>query len=173
MRMMIKEYALSDFEIINQFMQTLTIHSGHLVNIHAPAWIINSYQVFSKQRPRLKKVGIYVHITLKSFPITLSSDVSEQILTEYIQGIGWDDLQYVTFLKFHQDFLEFHLIFNRVMPSGEVIDLNCLGAKPQQYDVLQKSLINIIKSGMRQEVEVRSQNGLNAHSDSSKNCILQ
>ncbi len=154
MRMMIKEYALSDFEIINQFMQTLTIHSGHLVNIHAPAWIINSYQVFSKQRPRLKKVGIYVHITLKSFPITLSSDVSEQILNEYIQGIGWDDLQYVTFIKFHQDSLEFHLIFNRVMPSGEVIDLNCLGAKPQQYDVLQKSLINIIKSGMTQKQEL-------------------
>ncbi|WP_229558051.1 relaxase/mobilization nuclease domain-containing protein [Nostoc sp. XA010] len=171
--MMIKEYALSDFEIINQLMQTLTIHSGHLVNIHAPAWIINSYQVFSKQRPRLKKVGIYVHITLKSFPITLSSDVSEQILNEYIQGIGWDDLQYVTFLKFHQDSLEFHLIFNRVMASGEVIDLNCLGAKPQQYDVLQKSLINIIKSGTRQEVEVRSQNGRLPHSDSSKNCLLQ
>jgi hypothetical protein len=152
MRMMIKEYALSDFEIINQLMQTLTINSGNLINIHAPTWIINSYQVLSKQRPRLKKVGIYVHITLKSFPITLSSDVSEQILNEYIQGIGWDDLQYVTFLNFHQDSLEFHLIFNRVMVSGEVIDLNCLGAKSQQYDVLQKSLINIIKT------EVRSQN---------------
>jgi hypothetical protein len=143
---MIKEYALSDLEIINQLMQTLTINSGNLVNIHAPAWVINSYQVLSKQRPRLKKVGIYVQITLKSFPISLSPDVSEQILNEYIQGIGWDDLQYVTFLKFHQDQVEFHLVFNRVMTSGEVIDLNCLGAKSQQYDVLQKSLTNIIKT---------------------------
>lgn len=151
MRMMIKEYALSDFEIINQLMQTLTINSGNLVNIHAPTWIINSYQVLTKQRPKLKKVGIYVHITLKSFPITLSLDVSEQILNEYIQGIGWDDLQYVTFLKFHQDSLEFHLIFNRVMASGEVIDLNCLGAKSQQYDILQKSLINIIKTEARSQ----------------------
>ncbi|WP_300419505.1 hypothetical protein [Nostoc sp. S13] len=149
--MMIKEYALSDFEIINQLMQTLTINSGNLVNIHAPTWIINSYQVLTKQRPKLKKVGIYVHITLKSFPITLSLDVSEQILNEYIQGIGWDDLQYVTFLKFHQDSLEFHLIFNRVMASGEVIDLNCLGAKSQQYDILQKSLINIIKTEARSQ----------------------
>ncbi len=146
MRIMIKEYALSDLEIINQLMQTLTINSGNLVNIHAPAWVINSYQVLSKQRPRLKKVGIYVQITLKSFPISLSPDVSEQILNEYIQGIGWDDLQYVTFLKFHQDQVEFHLVFNRVMTSGEVIDLNCLGAKSQQYDVLQKSLTNIIKT---------------------------
>ncbi|MDF5737776.1 MAG: hypothetical protein PUQ00_19505 [Nostoc sp. S13] len=132
-------------------MQTLTINSGNLVNIHAPTWIINSYQVLTKQRPKLKKVGIYVHITLKSFPITLSLDVSEQILNEYIQGIGWDDLQYVTFLKFHQDSLEFHLIFNRVMASGEVIDLNCLGAKSQQYDILQKSLINIIKTEARSQ----------------------
>lgn len=146
MRIMIKEYALSDFEIINQLMQTLTISSGNLVNIHAPAWVINTYHILSKQRPRLKKVGIYVQITLKGFPINLSPDVSEQILNEYIQGIGWDDLQYVTFLKSHQDSLEFHLIFNRVMPSGEVIDLNCLGATSQQYDILQKSLTNLIKT---------------------------
>jgi hypothetical protein len=143
---MIKEYALSDFEIINQLMQTLTINSGNLVNIYAPAWVINSYQVLSKQRPRLKKVGIYVQITLKGFPINLSSDVSEQIINEYIQGIGWDDLQYVTFLKFYQEQLDFHLVFNRVMASGEVIDLNCLGATSQQYDVLQKSLTNLIKT---------------------------
>ncbi|MBW4675160.1 MAG: hypothetical protein KME52_14405 [Desmonostoc geniculatum HA4340-LM1] len=146
MRIMIKEYALSDFEIINQLMQTLTINSGNLVNIYAPAWVINSYQVLSKQRPRLKKVGIYVQITLKGFPINLSSDVSEQIINEYIQGIGWDDLQYVTFLKFYQEQLDFHLVFNRVMASGEVIDLNCLGATSQQYDVLQKSLTNLIKT---------------------------
>ncbi|MBD2518413.1 hypothetical protein H6G93_26275 [Nostoc sp. FACHB-973] len=143
---MIKEYALSDFEIINQLMQTLTINSGNLVNIYAPAWVINSYQVLSKQRPRLKKVGIYVQITLKGFPINLSSDVSSQIINEYIQGIGWDDLQYVTFLKFYQEQLDFHLVFNRVMASGEVIDLNCLGATSQQYDVLQKSLTNLIKT---------------------------
>ncbi|MCC5612238.1 hypothetical protein LC612_37345 [Nostoc sp. CHAB 5834] len=127
-------------------MQTLTINSGNLVNIHAPAWVINSYQVLSKQRPRLKKVAIYVQITLKAFPINLSSDVSEQIINEYIQGIGWDDLQYVTFLKFYQEQLDFHLVFNRVMASGEVIDLNCLGATSQQYDVLQKSLTNLIKT---------------------------
>ncbi|MCC5610852.1 hypothetical protein LC612_29925 [Nostoc sp. CHAB 5834] len=143
---MIKEYALSDFEIINQLMQTLTINSGNLVNIHAPAWVINTYQVLSKRRPRLKKVAIYVQITLKGFPINLSSDVFEQILNEYIQGIGWDDLQYVTFVKFHQEQLDFHLVFNRVMASGEVIDLNCLGATSQQYDVLQKSLTNLIKT---------------------------
>lgn len=143
---MIKEYALSDFEIINQLMQTLTINSGNLVNIHAPTWVINSYQVLSKQRPRLKKVGIYVQITLKGFPINLSSDVSEQIINEYIQGIGWDDLQYVTFLEFYQEQLDFHLVFNRVMASGEVIDLNCLGATSQQYNVLQKSLTNLIKT---------------------------
>ena len=146
MRIMIKEYALSDFEIINQLMQTLTISSGNLVNIHAPAWVINTFHVLSKQRSRLKKVGIYVQITLKGFPIDLSPDVSEQILNEYIQGIGWDDLQYVTFLKFYQEQLDFHLVFNRVMASGEVIDLNCLGATSQQYDVLQKSLTNLIKT---------------------------
>lgn len=153
MRMMIKECAISDFEIINQLMQTLTINSGNLVNIHAPAWVSNSYQVLSNQRPRLKKVGIYVQITLKSFPINFSSDISSKILNEYIQGIGWDDLQYVSFLECHQDQLEFHIVFNRVMASGEVIDLNCLGARWQQYDVLQKSLTNIIKTAVRSEVK--------------------
>lgn len=140
MRMTIKELAIDDFSIIAELAKTKKPCLGNLININSStSQIIANFESLSGKRPKIKKLGIYCLICLCNTPIILLDKICQQILTKYIKGIGWDDLQYVIFIENFGGYARLHLIFNRVTIDGNLIDLNCLGATIEQYDILQKA----------------------------------
>ncbi|MFN6568199.1 hypothetical protein [Dendronalium sp. ChiSLP03b] len=148
MRIVIEESAIDDFNIIAKLAQTKITGLGNfIVDIHAPVTrIIAGFHSLACQRPKLKKLGIYCQICLSNISAPLAKKSCLQILTEYVYSIGWDDLQYISFFEITLNGVEFHLIFNRVTPEGQLIDLSCLGATSQQYDILRRCCSHLIKS---------------------------
>ncbi|RCJ40905.1 hypothetical protein A6770_37010 [Nostoc minutum NIES-26] len=146
--MLIEESAIDNFNLIAKLAQTkITCLGNFIVDIHAPITrIIAGFQSLANQRPKLKKLGIYFQISLSNISVPLCQKSCQQIISEYVYGIGWDDLQYISFLKITLNAVELHLIFNRVTPEGQLINLNCLGATGQQYDILRKSCSHLVKS---------------------------
>lgn len=140
MQIVIEESAINNFNLIAQLALTNTICSHNFVNIHASvSQIISRFESLASQRPKLKKLGIYCRIFLSHISLPFNYTSCKQILTQYIYSIGWNDLQYISFCRFTVDGVELHLILNRVTPTLQLIDLNCLGANTRQYDIFRKS----------------------------------
>jgi hypothetical protein len=149
MRMIIEESAINDFNIIEELASNRKRCLSSFLDIDAPpSQIIESFQTLSQRRPKLRKLGIYTKISLKNLYVSLQETSCQQILSQYIRGIGWDDLQYISFFETASDCLYIHIIFNRVTPEARLIDLNCLGASWQQYEVLRKSCYQIIQNSL-------------------------
>lgn len=143
MRMTIKESAINNFDIITELAKTKKPCLGNLVDFDSfVSQIIANFRLLSEKRPKLKNLGIYCLISLKNTPRILLDKTCQQILIEYIKGIGWNDLQYVFFIENFGGYARFHLIFNRVTYEGNLIDLSCLGATVEQYDILRKAYNN-------------------------------
>ncbi|MBD2303269.1 hypothetical protein H6G80_30110 [Nostoc sp. FACHB-87] len=143
MRMVINESTINNFNIITELAKTKNPCLGNLIDINSShLQIIANFNFLSSQRPKLKKLGIYCLISLNNTPTILLENNCQQILLEYIKEIGWNDLQYVGFVENSGRYARFHLIFNRVTIDGNLIDLNCLGATVEQYDILRKAINN-------------------------------
>jgi len=146
MRMKIQESAIDGFYLIQELSQTKNICLGNAINIQADILeIIASFQTLAKRRPKVRKLGIYSQITLNNLYNPISFSSCQQMVRAYIRGIKWDDLQYMSFYEIGYNHLSIHIIFNRVTLNGQLIDLNCLGASWQQYEVLRKAYCSVIK----------------------------
>lgn len=151
MRIIIEESAIDNFCILEKIASNKKICSVSFLDIHADIdSLIASFQALSHQRPKLKKVAIYTTISLKNLDITLTEASCQQILNQYIHGIGWDDLQHISFFEMTSNHLHIHIIFNRVTPEGKLIDLSCLGADWKQYELLQKSCSQAVQKSLSQ-----------------------
>ncbi|MBD6620341.1 hypothetical protein FNW02_32305 [Komarekiella sp. 'clone 1'] len=150
MRARIKEFAIADFQSIYQLDKTRKRLLGNMVNILASTTgIVKTFSKQSSLRPLLKKVGIHVKVVFWRLKVIIDEKCYEQIIQKYIQGIGWHDLQYIVFLAARRNYVEFDIIFNRVISNTQIIDLKCLGAQWIQYEILYKAykdIINIAES---------------------------
>jgi hypothetical protein len=149
-RARIKEFAIADFQDIYQLDKTKKRLLGNMVNILASTTgIVKTFSKQSSLRPLLKKVGIHVKVIFWRLKVIIDEKCYEQIIQRYIQGIGWHDLQYIVFLAARRNYVEFDIIFNRVISNTQIIDLKCLGAQWIQYEILDKAykdIINIAES---------------------------
>ena len=151
MRMIIEESAIESFSILEEIAWNRKTCSVRFLDIHAEtSEIIASFQALSYRRPKLKKVGIYTIITLKNLHQPLTEASCQEILNQYVHGIGWDDLQSISFLEITSDSFHLHIIFNRVTPSGKLIDLACLGADWKQYELLQGCCSQAVQKSLSQ-----------------------
>lgn len=151
MRMIIEESAIESFSILEEIAWNRRTCSVNFLDIHADiSEIIASFQALSHRRPKLKKVGIYTIISLKNLHPPLTEASCQQLLNQYVHGIGWDDLQSISFLEITSDSLQVHIIFNRVTPSGKLIELTCLGANWKQYELLQRCCSQAVQKSLYQ-----------------------
>ncbi|MBD2450507.1 hypothetical protein H6G76_25810 [Nostoc sp. FACHB-152] len=147
MKMTIQESAIDDFNMIHQLSQNRKIGMSSFPEIEPTiSQVITNFQNLAQKRPKLRKPGIYTQISLKNIYFHVSYESCHQIVTQYIQGICWHDLQYVCFFDIQHHNIYIHIIFNRVTPEGNLIDIRCLGATWQQYEVLRKSCSQIFNS---------------------------
>lgn len=108
--------------------------------------IINSFQKQSHFRPKLKKFGIHVKLIFKNIQKFLEEGFYKQILSKYLEEIGWNDLQYVSYITYSQNSIQIDIIFNRVISRSKIIDLKCLNATKKQYKILRQAYINTCNS---------------------------
>lgn len=152
MKMNIEESKIDNFEIIETLFQNHTLAQGNFIDISLnQEQIIQEFQTLSQTRPKLKSLGIYTIISLKNVYIKLSPKLCRLIADQYIHGIGWHDLQYMCFLDIQPNAIFIHIIFNRVTPEGKFIDIRCLGANWQQYEVLRQACSRIIDNPVYNE----------------------
>ncbi|ABA24738.1 conserved hypothetical protein (plasmid) [Trichormus variabilis ATCC 29413] len=147
MKMNIEELKIDNFELIQTLSQENILADGSLIDISLPLLqIIQEFKNLSQTRPRLRSLGIYTIISLKNIYIKLNKESCLKIVKQYIEGIGWHDLQYICFLDIQNSNVYIHIIFNRVTPEGQLIELKCLGATWQQYEVLRQSCCRILEN---------------------------
>ncbi|WP_224312042.1 MULTISPECIES: relaxase/mobilization nuclease domain-containing protein [Nostocaceae] len=145
--MNIEELKIDNFELIQTLSQENILADGSLIDISLPLLqIIQEFKNLSQTRPRLRSLGIYTIISLKNIYIKLNKESCLKIVKQYIEGIGWHDLQYICFLDIQNSNVYIHIIFNRVTPEGQLIELKCLGATWQQYEVLRQSCCRILEN---------------------------
>ncbi|MBD2615838.1 hypothetical protein H6G94_32090 [Nostoc punctiforme FACHB-252] len=145
MKIIIEELKIDSFGFIETLSQQYILANGSFIDINHPlSQIIDGFNTLSGTRPKLKNLGIYTLISLKNIYIQLSQESCLKIVDKYIHGIGWHDLQYICFLDIQPSNIYIHIIFNRVTPQGKLIDIKCLGANWQQYEVLRQSCSLII-----------------------------
>ncbi|HEY9799075.1 MAG TPA: hypothetical protein V6D25_01850, partial [Leptolyngbyaceae cyanobacterium] len=143
--MNIEESKVDNFEIMETLFSQNTLAHGNFIDISLPSeQIIQEFKILSQTRPKLKSLGIYTVISLKNIYIKLSQESCLKIVNQYIHGIGWHDLQYICFFDIQPSNIYIHIIFNRVTPLGKAIDIKCLGANWQQYEVLRQACSMII-----------------------------
>ncbi|BAY42069.1 hypothetical protein NIES2111_64650 (plasmid) [Nostoc sp. NIES-2111] len=147
MKMNIEELKIDNFELIQTLSQENILADGRFIDISLPLLqIIQEFKNLSQTRSRLRSLGIYTIISLKNIYIKLNQESCLKIVKQYIQGIGWHDLQYICFLDIQNSNIYIHIIFNRVTPEGKLIELKCLGATWQQYEVLRQSCCRIVEN---------------------------
>lgn len=147
MKMTIEELKIDNFDLIKTLSQQYILANGSFIDINIPpTQIIDNFNTLSGTRPRLKRLGIYIVISLKNIYINLNQQLCIQIVNQYIHGIGWDDLQYICFFDINPSNVYIHIIFNRVTPQGKLIDIKYLGANWQQYEVLRQSCSRILEN---------------------------
>ncbi|BAY41242.1 hypothetical protein NIES2111_56380 (plasmid) [Nostoc sp. NIES-2111] len=147
MKMNIEELKIDNFDLIQTLSQENILADGSLIDISLPLLqIIQEFKNLSQTRPRLRSLGIYTIISLKNIYIKLNKESCLKIVKQYIEGIGWHDLQYICFLDIQNSNIYIHIIFNRVTPEGQLIELKCLGATWQQYEVLRQSCCRILEN---------------------------
>ncbi|MCG6138316.1 MAG: hypothetical protein MET45_27455 [Nostoc sp. LLA-1] len=149
MKIKIQETAISDFLFFEENLPLKTRLFSNLVALNASIpELIYQFQRRSQASP-IKKPFIKVNIKfINVIPLTVLE--YQQILTEYLTQIGWDDLQYIGFISdLEQPNVEVDIIFNRVISRRKVISLQCLGANWKQYQILRESFQNLLKLGCR------------------------
>ncbi|MBD2505651.1 relaxase/mobilization nuclease domain-containing protein [Anabaena azotica] len=145
MKMTIEELKIDDFELIQTLSQEKILAKGSFIDTSLPPeQIIQEFQALSQTRPKLRSLGIYSIISLKNVYIKLNHESCLKIVDQYIHGIGWHDLQYICFFDIQPSSIYIHIVFNRVTPKAKVIDIKCVGASWQQYEVLRQSCSMII-----------------------------
>ncbi len=143
MRMIIHESAMNDFSLISELAHNCSILTANLINpLLSPDCLAQAFQIHSQKR-KLRKPGIYVKICLEFLDFNPTIEQFKQIIYEYLQGIKWNDLQYISFIIPRDKDIEIDLVFNRVTLEGNTIDLTCLGAKSIQYDILHQAYLKI------------------------------
>ncbi|MFW9257595.1 relaxase/mobilization nuclease domain-containing protein [Nostoc sp. CALU 546] len=145
MKMTIEELKINNFELIQTLSQEKILANGSFIDISlSPLQIIQEFKTLSKTRRKLRNLGIYTIINLKNTYIQLNQESCLKIVNRYIHGIGWHDLQYICFLDIQPSNIYIHIIFNRITPQGKLMDIKCLGANWQQYEVLRQACSLII-----------------------------
>lgn len=144
MRIKIKETAITDFA--HNFEQLSHIKNRFCNLLDLDFNITSQLEKQAKFRPSIKKPGIRVNVKLSDIIPALTIDYYQQIIIEYIQGIGWDDLQYIGFIQKSDVEVEIDIIFNRIISPDKTISLRCLGANWQQYQIIRDSFSNILQS---------------------------
>jgi hypothetical protein len=145
--LIIIEDSLGDFQPISILDQTQKRLMANTINFSAPtSCIINAFQKQSHLRPKLKKIGIYVKLIFKNTQDFLEERFFRQILSQYLEDIGWSDLQYVSFITYSQNSIQIDIIFNRVISPSQIIDLKCLKATKRQYKILRQAYIKTCNS---------------------------
>lgn len=145
MKIKIQETAITDFKSIAIIANSKTQLSSNLVDFHhSLPQIIKEFENLAHSRPLLKKPGIKVNIQFLN-PNSLSWQDYQQLLFEYLQEIGWNDLQYVSYIHIGSD-VEIETIFNRIISKNRIISLRCLGANWQQYKIIEESYHKILQS---------------------------
>ncbi|WP_414530237.1 hypothetical protein [Nodularia chucula] len=144
MRIKIQETAISDFA--HNFEQLSHIQNRFCNLLDLDFNITSQLEKQAKFRPSIKKPGIRVNVKFSDIIPALTIDYYQQIIIDYIQGIGWDDLQYVGFIQKSNVVVEIDIIFNRIISQNRVISLRCLGANWQQYQIIRDSYSNILQS---------------------------
>ncbi|BAB78298.1 relaxase/mobilization nuclease domain-containing protein (plasmid) [Anabaena sp. FACHB-709] len=145
MKMTIEELKIDNFDVIEILSQNHVLANGSFIDINLPPLkIIQEFHTLSEARPKIKNLGIYTLISLKNVYIHLNQESCWKIVSQYIYGIGWHDLQYICFLDIQNSNINIHIIFNRVTPEGKLIDIKCVGANWQQYEILRQSCSLVI-----------------------------
>lgn len=145
MKMTIEELKINNFDFIETLSQQYLLANGSFIDINRSlSQIIDDFNTLSGTRPKLRSLGIYTLISLKNIYFQLNQESCLKIVDQYVRGIGWHDLQYICFLDIQHSNIYIHIIFNRVTPQGQLLDIRCLGANWQQYEVLRQSCSLII-----------------------------
>ncbi|MBH8573551.1 hypothetical protein I8752_11090 [Nostocaceae cyanobacterium CENA369] len=147
MKMTIEELKINNFDFLETLSQQYLLANGSFIDINLSlTQIIDDFNTLSGTRPKLRSLGIYTLISLKNIYITLNQESCLKIVDQYIHGIGWHDLQYICFLDIQHSNIYIHIIFNRVTLQGQLLDIRCLGANWQQYEILRQSCSLIIEN---------------------------
>ncbi len=145
--MTIEELKINNFDFLETLSQQYLLANGSFIDINLSlTQIIDDFNTLSGTRPKLRSLGIYTLISLKNIYITLNQESCLKIVDQYIHGIGWHDLQYICFLDIQHSNIYIHIIFNRVTLQGQLLDIRCLGANWQQYEILRQSCSLIIEN---------------------------
>ncbi|BAY73316.1 hypothetical protein NIES23_61440 (plasmid) [Trichormus variabilis NIES-23] len=146
MRIIIKETTISNFTIIQELSQNHIIALGNSVDIRQPiSEVVSNFESLSQRKTKLRKLGIYTIVNFKDLYVNLSHKSCLQIARQYINDIGWHDLQYVCFLDIRPRNIFIHIVFNRVTPNNQLIATDCIGATWQQYEILHQACSRIIE----------------------------
>lgn len=144
MRIKIQETAITDFAHDFERLSHIQNRFSNLLDLDFN--ITSQLQAQAEFRPSIKKPGIRVTIKLSDIIPALAIEYYQQIIIEYIQGIGWDDLQYIGFIHKSDLQVEIDILFNRIISPDKIISLRCLGASWQQYQIIRDSYTNILHS---------------------------
>ncbi|MBE9052759.1 hypothetical protein IQ243_20490 [Nostocales cyanobacterium LEGE 11386] len=146
MKIKIQEIAINNFDNISEITATKKRLLSNLIDINSSIFdIIKKFETQANFRSSIKKPGIKVNIKLIRVMPEFTLVHYQQLLLEYIQGIGWDDLQYIGFIHISSD-VEIDIIFNRVISSSQAISLRCIGANWRQYKIIEESYEGILES---------------------------
>ncbi|AVZ31736.1 hypothetical protein [Nodularia spumigena] len=147
MRISIQETAISDFSNILLFEDIHQRFSHNLVDLDSIPYVTAQFEKQANFRPSIKKPVIKVNIKLSDIIPDLTLEHYQKIIIEYIQGIGWDDLQYIGFIQIISEIeVEIVTFFNRIISDHKFISIRCLGANCQQYQIIRESYANILQS---------------------------
>lgn len=78
------------------------------------------FNLVRQLRPNLSKAVYHTSLNL-SYSDTLTDEEFSNLARDYLEGMGFDDNQFVIYKHWDQDHLHSHLVANRVKFSGEVV----------------------------------------------------
>ena len=78
------------------------------------------FNLVRQLRPNLSKAVYHTSLNL-SYSDTLTDEEFSNLARDYLEGMGFDDNQFVFYKHWDQDHLHLHLVANRVKFSGEVV----------------------------------------------------
>ena len=80
------------------------------------------FNIVRQQKPNLSKAVYHVSLNL---PYEDSNKLSDEkfsnLARDYLEGMGFDENQYIVYKHFDQDHSHIHIVANRVKFSGEVV----------------------------------------------------
>lgn len=98
---------------------------GHVIDTNiANASTVEKTRMFNMVRalrPNLRKAVLHVSLNLP-YQDKLSDKQFAQLGSDYLEGMGFDDNQFIIYRHSDQDHQHIHIIANRVKYSGKVVD---------------------------------------------------